>query len=150
MKGEKYNAGTLLTRLVNAAATNKKIRFALYIALAAILLAVIVGTGKKTALTYNSFSSTKKTEEKDERSSANGVETQLEEILSCIEGAGRVKVMLTYLENTGTEDASTEVCGVIVVAEGGANFAVRQTLIAAVSTVLGIDEKCVEVFVMSG
>ena len=40
--------------------------------------------------------------------------------------------------------------GVIVVAEGAANIAVRMNISAAVSTVLGIDEKCVEVFVMQG
>lgn len=38
--------------------------------------------------------------------------------------------------------------GVIVVAEGAANISVRVNISAAVSTVLGIDEKCVEVFVM--
>ncbi len=38
--------------------------------------------------------------------------------------------------------------GVIVVAEGAANIGVRMNISAAVSTVLGIDEKCVEVFVM--
>ena len=38
--------------------------------------------------------------------------------------------------------------GVIVVAEGAANISVRMNISAAVSTVLGIDEKCVEVFVM--
>lgn len=40
--------------------------------------------------------------------------------------------------------------GVIVVAEGAANISVRMNISAAVSTVLGVDEKCVEVFVMQG
>ena len=135
---------------MNAAATNKKIRYALYIALAVILLAILVGTGKKTALTYNSLASKPESGGKDESLNAKSVEKRLEEILSCIEGAGRVKVMLTYSEGDGAEASSRGVCGVIVVAEGGANFAVRQSLISAVSTVLGVDEKCVEVFVMSG
>lgn len=40
--------------------------------------------------------------------------------------------------------------GVIVVAQGAENIAVKVKLIAAVSTVLGISQECVDVFSMSG
>ena len=40
--------------------------------------------------------------------------------------------------------------GVVVLAEGAGNIAVRLNIIAAVGTVLGVDEKNVEVFVMAG
>lgn len=40
--------------------------------------------------------------------------------------------------------------GVIVVAQGAENIAVKVKLIAAVSTVLGISQECVDVFAMSG
>ncbi len=40
--------------------------------------------------------------------------------------------------------------GVIVAAQGAADISVRLNIIAAVSTVLGIDQSCVEVFVMGG
>ncbi|MBR0157104.1 MAG: hypothetical protein IJM20_06270 [Clostridia bacterium] len=40
--------------------------------------------------------------------------------------------------------------GVIVSAEGAGNFSVRMNIITAVSTVLGIDQSRVEVFVMAG
>lgn len=43
-----------------------------------------------------------------------------------------------------------KVRGVIVIAEGAGNISVRLNIIRAVSTVLGIDENCVEVFVMTG
>lgn len=43
-----------------------------------------------------------------------------------------------------------EVRGVIVIAEGAGNIAVRLNISAAVSTVLGIDEERVDVFVMAG
>ncbi len=43
-----------------------------------------------------------------------------------------------------------QVRGVIVAAEGAGNFSVRMNIIAAVSTVLGVDESRVEVFVMAG
>ena len=39
--------------------------------------------------------------------------------------------------------------GVVVLAEGAGNIAVRLNIIAAVGTVLGVDEKSVEVFVMA-
>ncbi|MBR5947934.1 MAG: hypothetical protein IKZ82_04685 [Clostridia bacterium] len=39
--------------------------------------------------------------------------------------------------------------GVIVIAEGAADIGVKLAIASAVSTVLGIDEKCVEVFVMA-
>lgn len=40
--------------------------------------------------------------------------------------------------------------GVIVIAEGAYDFGVKLNIVSAVSTVLGIDQKLVEVFVMSG
>ncbi len=43
-----------------------------------------------------------------------------------------------------------KVRGVIVSAEGAGNFSVRMNIITAVSTVLGIDQSRVEVFVMAG
>ncbi|MEA5059336.1 MAG: hypothetical protein VB049_04790 [Candidatus Pelethousia sp.] len=120
------------------------------------------------------------------------VEDRLAETLSCIRGAGKVRVMITY--DTGTqivpamstdvqsstsestaEDGTTlnenrtessrpatlqdealvitekapAVRGVIVIAEGAADIAVKLKLQAAVQTVLGVDIDCIEVFEMS-
>lgn len=44
---------------------------------------------------------------------------------------------------------SPEICGVIVVAEGGGDIAIKLDIISAVSTVLGITQNNVQVFKMS-
>ncbi len=124
------------------------------------------------------------------------VETRLEEILSCIRGAGKIKVMITYdtgtqivpamstnaqtnTSETTSESSSTlnesqteskepvtisqsgsnqvivltermpEIRGVIVIAQGAADIAVRMKLEDAVETVLGVDASCINVFEMS-
>lgn len=75
---------------------------------------------------------------------------------SAATGSGIGFGLLTGASSGGGDASAAEtdllprVRGVIVVAEGAANIAVRMNIAAAVSTVLGIDEKCVEVFVMQG
>ena len=121
----------------------------------------------------------------------SSVEERLAETLSCIRGAGRVQVMITY--ETGTQivpamstdvqsstsqstseggttvnenrtestrpaslqeealvltEKAPEVRGVIVIAEGAADIAVKLRLERAVETVLGVDANCIEVFEM--
>lgn len=105
-------------------------------------------------------------------------EARLEEALTTIRGAGKVKVMLMSTdssdplqaestENTSFFGAGTmpaeaskddviasqnggtdTICGVIVIAEGAGDIAVRINLQNAVKTVLGIDASCIEVFEM--
>lgn len=120
------------------------------------------------------------------------VEERLAETLSCIRGAGKVRVMITY--DTGTQivpvmstdvqssssqssaegnttlnenrtessrpatlqdealvitEKAPAVRGVIVIAEGAADIAVKLKLQSAVQTVLGVDIDCIEVFEMS-
>lgn len=120
------------------------------------------------------------------------VEERLAQTLSCIRGAGKVRVMITYdtgaqivpamstdvQSNTSqstAEGSSTvtenrtessrpatlqdealvltektpAVRGVIVIAEGAADIAVKLRLQSAVQTVLGVDTNCIEVFEMS-
>ncbi|MDR0840952.1 MAG: hypothetical protein LBN26_06180 [Christensenellaceae bacterium] len=130
-----------------------------------------------------------------EAASEADIERRLEQTLSCIRGAGEVRVMITYATGAQlvpamstdtqvtTSEATTqggstvnenrtessrpataqsgdkgalvltermpEVRGVIVVAEGAANIAVKLKLQAAVQTVLGIKADCIEVFEMS-
>lgn len=64
-------------------------------------------------------------------------EARLERVLSEVEGAGRVKVMV--FEGT---DGQT---GVLVVAEGARDVGVRLRLQKAVQTVLGIDNARIDV-----
>ena len=124
-------------------------------------------------------------------SSERETEERLKSVLSCIRGAGKVEVMITY--DTGAQivpamstdtqtgiiqsaESVTEnrtessrpvtvsqgggnealvltekqpiVRGVIVIAEGAADIAVRINLQNAVRTVLGIELSCIEVFEM--
>ena len=72
-----------------------------------------------------------------------GEEERLSEILSEIEGAGRISVMITYESaaersfSASARDAYPKVRGVIVVADGAADPVVRQELAAAAIAVTG-------------
>ncbi len=85
---------------------------------------------------------------------ASNAEQRLAEILSQIDGAGRVCVMITY-ESLGNsaevgnqESAPIKIKGVIIVAEGADDITVKLNLIRATQTVLAIKANTIEVFVM--
>lgn len=77
----------------------------------------------------------------------NSQEEKLEKILSEIDGAGDVRVMLTYentYEKSNTFDGSTAtdnatVRGVIVTADGADNVRIKYELTKAVAAVLGVE-----------
>ncbi|MCR5610837.1 MAG: hypothetical protein K6F68_03290 [Clostridiales bacterium] len=86
--------------------------------------------------------------------SEHDLEKRLEIILSEIDGAGNVSVMITF-ENEATGNASDDietgirpktVKGVIVVAEGANDLKVKAALIEAVKTVLSIEPSKINVF----
>lgn len=68
-----------------------------------------------------------------------GREEQLCAILSSIEGAGQVEVMIEY-------DSKSQVSGVIVLAEGGGNPVVARNLTQGVATLYSIPVSGVIVF----
>lgn len=72
---------------------------------------------------------------------ADELEARLADILSSIEGAGEVKVMIMRNE-------ADEVTGAIVTAQGAADIGVREQLQNAVRTVLGIGLNQVDIFRM--
>ena len=102
---------------------------------------------------------------KEARSSASSgateLETRLETVLSSIEGAGRVNVMIAMTdpgrsaegafsssaERSASRNASN-VSGVIVVAQGASDIGVMLRLQTAVATLLRLDPGCVSVFPM--
>ncbi|MDR1570646.1 MAG: hypothetical protein LBS72_09190 [Oscillospiraceae bacterium] len=81
------------------------------------------------------------------------LETRLEQILSSIEGAGEVRVMV-YESNEQTTDGwlsstSTKVgepTGVVIVADGASDIRVRLELVRAVQTLMGLPASAVNVF----
>lgn len=71
------------------------------------------------------------------------LETQLERVLSVMEGVGEVDVMIT-VESTGNslfgESSNTQkVCGVVIVAEGAGNSIVEARISNAVKALFSID-----------
>jgi len=76
-------------------------------------------------------------------------ETRLEQILSHIEGAGKVKVMLSQREKKQSafnEDNDSKYIGVIVLAEGGGKNNVKEKIIKAVNAVTGLDAHKIVVY----
>ena len=67
-------------------------------------------------------------------------ETRLSKVLSSIEGAGQVEVMIVREDGVIT--------GVLVVAEGAKDIGVMLKLLDATSTVMGVDKSVVEVYQM--
>lgn len=81
----------------------------------------------------------------EENSSATqgDLEAQLENVLSAMEGVGDVEVMITTENVTdsvfGSQAASQQVCGVVVVAEGAGNASVNARISEAVKALFSID-----------
>ena len=83
------------------------------------------------------------------------LEARLESILSRIDGAGRVRVMLTCGKETegsfpslSAADSGADVRGVIVVAEGASSISVMNALREAAVRALGVPASAVGVFPM--
>lgn len=90
------------------------------------------------ALIIYSGVSEKKTEEAS--TVMDEEETRLSKVLSSIEGAGQVEVMIVREDGVVT--------GVLVVAEGAKDIGVMLKLLDATSTVMGVDKSVVEVYQM--
>ena len=74
-------------------------------------------------------------------------EKRLIKVLSGLDGAGSVAVMITY-NNSIQGEENNGICGVIVIAQGAHDMTVRVSLIRAVQTVLGVGREKVEIFQM--
>ena len=126
------------------------------IILAVIVIAVVI-------VAYILYSSGSFTGTSAQKTSSTDTESRLEEILSKINGVGKVKVMI-YYENSlnNSEDSSIsfnssyfsssnnyEIKGVLVVAEGADNMEVKVQILRAVETLLSINADCIEIFTMN-
>ena len=81
---------------------------------------------------------------------ASSEERRIAEVLSAIDGAGRVEVALYYQKTDVVfgETAQSKPCGMVIVAEGAQDLQVRLTLIRAARTLLNLPENAVDVFAM--
>ena len=72
-----------------------------------------------------------------------GMEAQLESVLSAMEGVGKVKVMISVESKESTmfsqQNTIQKVCGVVVVAEGAGNPSVDTRILNAVKALFSID-----------
>ncbi len=82
----------------------------------------------------------------------SAAEQRIAQVLSAMEGAGKVEIAIYYSsENSSTwgeGEKNALPVGAVVVAEGANRIDVRLSLIRAVRTLLGLDERAVEVFPM--
>lgn len=88
----------------------------------------------------------------DDTSNQTAQEKRLCDVLSRIEGAGRVQAVLFYQSEAGGAWGSerSEVTGCVIVADGARDIGVKLSLIRAARTLLGLPESAVDVFAMEG
>ena len=124
---------------------------------------------------FNSFGTDSKTTSTDTdlNTYAKNMETRLSEVLSKIDGAGKVSVMINFesgveivpaMETDSNDNTKIvlvggkpiiiteiqpKVSGVIIVAEGASNIKVKLELYKAVQTLLGIEQNTIEIFTMT-
>lgn len=91
----------------------------------------------------------------DSGAQGDALETRLAAVLSRMEGAGQVEVVIHYAQTVSTSawpqesaQETGEPVGVVVVAEGADNPRVRLELAQAVQTLLRLEAESVEVFAM--
>lgn len=105
---------------------SKKLRLVISAIIIALALIIYSGVSEKKTEEVSAFM--------DEE------ETRLSKVLSSIEGAGQVEVMIVREDGVVT--------GVLVVAEGAKDIGVMLKLLDATSTVMGVDKSVVEVYQM--
>ena len=110
---------------------NIRLIAAIFIIAIALLIYSSVATGNTSRAADSDVSS----------SEMDAEEARLASVLRGLEGVGRVETMIT-------RDADDEIVGIIVIAEGAEDIAVRLRLLSAVTTAMGVDDKIVNVYTM--
>ena len=108
-------------------------KYIVFILIGLLILVLCIPTGTNTNASF---------QENDEAKSGE-LESQLEQVLSAMEGVGEVKVMITTEDSKesvlGTSKQGTKVLGVVVVAEGAGNATVNKRISDAVKALFSID-----------
>ena len=80
---------------------------------------------------------------------STSLERRMENVLSCIDGAGKVRVLVHSAEATAAFSSQDgRAAGVLVVAEGAGNLKVNMELQRAVQALLGIEAEQIEILTM--
>lgn len=109
---------------------NIRIITAIFIIAVALLIYSSVATGNAARTASSDEQSTEMDED----------ESRLASILEGLEGVGRVETMITREDDT--------IVGILVIAEGAEDIAVRLRLLSAVTTAMGVDKQIVNVYTM--
>ncbi|HIU20938.1 MAG TPA: hypothetical protein IAD51_01680 [Candidatus Limadaptatus stercorigallinarum] len=109
---------------------NIRIIAAIFIIAVALLIYSSVATGNAARTASSDEQSTEMDED----------ESRLASILEGLEGVGRVETMITREDDT--------IVGILVIAEGAEDIAVRLRLLSAVTTAMGVDKQIVNVYTM--
>ena len=116
-----------------------------------LILIFFSSTGNKQSVSSNKSSSTKVTQTTI-TSYVDDMESKLEEILSQVQGAGNVKVMLTLdmaeatvKDNIIQSQSFPGVKGIVIVASGVDNTMVRMNILKAVQAVIDISSGRIEI-----
>lgn len=116
-----------------------------------LLLIFFSSTGSKKT-SKSSYASSNKTTQTTITNYVDDMETKLEQILSQIQGASNVSVMLTMdMANTEVEDNVVkatnfpDVKGIVIVAKGVENTAVKMNILKAVQAVIDISSGRIEI-----
>jgi stage III sporulation protein AG len=168
-----------IMKQINKIFMNKNVTTVLYVIVVIGIVLMLFPKSQNVTKTEQ----TEKAEDTDTAQSVHSLERRLEQLLSMSEGAGRVKVMLTYKDNgsvilaeDSTDDESTgdntrvsrqsnvvlngenmpvvlsevspQIEGVVIVAEGGGNIEVKNSLIKAAEALTGAEAHKIEVLKM--
>ena len=109
---------------------NIRIIAAIFIIAVALLIYSSVATGNAARTASSDEQSTEMDED----------ESRLASILEGLEGVGRAETMITREDET--------IVGILVIAEGAEDIAVRLRLLSAVTTAMGVDKQIVNVYTM--
>lgn len=109
---------------------NIRIIAAIFIIAVALLIYSSVATGNAARTASSDEQSTEMDED----------ESRLASILEGLEGVGRVETMITREDDT--------IVGILVIAEGAEDIAVRLRLLSVVTTAMGVDKQIVNVYTM--
>lgn len=82
------------------------------------------------------------------QSERTALEMRMESVLSCMSGAGRVRVLVNQGAGNAFSAADQPVQGVVVIAEGAADLRVALELQQAVQALLGVDVDRIEILTM--
>lgn len=79
---------------------------------------------------------------------STSLERRMENVLSCIDGAGKVRVLVHSADAAAFSSQDGQASGVLVVAEGAGNLKVNMELQRAVQALLGIEAEQIEILTM--